>query len=103
MYLFRLQAYCMLGMQAIAFGICLSLQDFIASLGLSGVALTRTEWGLLRGALGRPRRLSLSFLKQERTRLEGYRVRVRMVGRAQVALYVYSVYVCNHMLHDPVS
>jgi hypothetical protein len=28
---------------------------------------------MLRGALGRPRRLSLSFLREERLRLEGHR------------------------------
>ncbi len=35
--------------------------------------LTRLEWSVLRSALGRPRRLSLAFLREERMRLEGYR------------------------------
>lgn len=42
-----------------------------------GVQLSRPEWGVLRGALGRPRRLSLAFLRQERARLELYRENVR--------------------------
>ncbi|KAF8062087.1 UBE2T [Scenedesmus sp. PABB004] len=53
-------------------------QDLLEGLGLGGVtALTRCEWSVLRGAAGRPRRLSLAFLKQERVRLEQYRERVR--------------------------
>lgn len=35
--------------------------------------LTRPEWSVLRGTLGRPRRMSLAFLKQERQKLEAYR------------------------------
>ncbi|EFJ49734.1 hypothetical protein VOLCADRAFT_89488 [Volvox carteri f. nagariensis] len=35
--------------------------------------LTRLEWSVLRASLGRPRRLSLAFLREERLRLEGYR------------------------------
>ena len=35
--------------------------------------LSRLEWSVLRGALGRPRRLSAAFLREERLRLEGYR------------------------------
>lgn len=31
-----------------------------------GTRLTRTEWGLLRAALGKPRRFSLTFLRQVR-------------------------------------
>lgn len=37
------------------------------------VLLTRAEWGVLRSAFGRPRRLSLTFLKQQRVMLEAYR------------------------------
>lgn len=42
-----------------------------------GVRLTRREWGAVRRALGRPRRLSLAFLRQERAKLETYRNIVR--------------------------
>ena len=42
-----------------------------------GVRLTRREWCAVRGSLGRPRRLSLQFLHQERARLEAYRLIVR--------------------------
>jgi hypothetical protein len=50
------------------------------------VKLARPEWSVLRGALGRPRRLSLGFLRQERARLELYRcalVFARMHARAR--------------------
>ncbi|GLC49109.1 hypothetical protein PLESTB_000183400 [Pleodorina starrii] len=40
--------------------------------------LTRLEWSVLRSALGRPRRLSLAFLREERLRLEGYREHARL-------------------------
>ena len=36
-----------------------------------GVRLSRLEWAAVRGALGRPRRLSQSFLRQERVRSGG--------------------------------
>lgn len=39
--------------------------------------LTRGEWSVLRSAVGKPRRLSVNFLKQERHKLEAYRERVR--------------------------
>ena len=35
--------------------------------------LSRPEWALVRSAFGRPRRLSLQFLKEERVKLEAYR------------------------------
>ncbi|KAI8476314.1 MAG: hypothetical protein J3K34DRAFT_516727 [Monoraphidium minutum] len=54
------------------------MDDYLAALQLPpGVKLARPEWGALRGALGRPRRLSLAFLRQERARLELYRESVR--------------------------
>lgn len=46
--------------------------------------LTRTEWSVLRGALGKPRRLSLAFLKQERQKLEAYRCIQGLVGHTWV-------------------
>jgi hypothetical protein len=50
------------------------LQDMLDGVGLGHVThLTRCEWSVLRGAAGRPRRLSLTFLKQERHKLEAYR------------------------------
>jgi len=39
--------------------------------------LTSGEWAILRGAFGKPRRLSLQFLKEERIKLEAYREHVR--------------------------
>ena len=42
-----------------------------------GVRLSRLEWAAVRGALGRPRRLSQAFLRQERVRLEAHRAAVR--------------------------
>lgn len=47
-----------------------------AGLG-QGVRLTRREWGAVRAALGKTRRLSLGFLRQERAKLESYRNIVR--------------------------
>jgi hypothetical protein len=43
-------------------------------MGLAHIThLTRAEWGMLRAALGRPRRLSQAMLQQERGALELYR------------------------------
>ena len=54
------------------------LQDFLVQMGLDrGVRLSRLEWAAVRGALGRPRRLSQTFLRQERVRLEAHRASVR--------------------------
>ncbi|XP_065043114.1 protein ALWAYS EARLY 2-like isoform X2 [Musa acuminata AAA Group] len=39
--------------------------------------LTRVEWGVIRSSLGKPRRLSKQFLKEEREKLEQYRESVR--------------------------
>ncbi|KAJ4746084.1 ALWAYS EARLY 2 [Rhynchospora pubera] len=39
--------------------------------------LTREEWGVIRGSLGKPRRLSAFFLKEERVKLAKYRQSVR--------------------------
>ncbi|XP_078180275.1 DNA binding protein isoform X3 [Carex rostrata] len=39
--------------------------------------LTREEWGVIRGSLGKPRRLSAYFLKDERMKLAKYRDSVR--------------------------
>lgn len=42
-----------------------ALQDFLRHAGIpAGTKLTRTEWGVLRSALGKPRRLSLNFLRE---------------------------------------
>lgn len=54
------------------------MDDLLRHCGLAGVtALTRKEWGLLRAGLGRPRRLSAAFLREERCRLEAWRRRCR--------------------------
>lgn len=53
-------------------------QEFAVHAGLGqGVRLTRREWGAVRAALGKTRRLSLGFLRQERAKLESYRNIVR--------------------------
>ncbi len=50
------------------------LQELLHHAGLSHVSkLKRAEWGSLRAMLGKPRRLSLAFLREERVRLEHYR------------------------------
>eukprot|EP00887_Chlorella_sp_A99_P005777 scaffold1.g5777.t1 len=55
-----------------------AIDDLLRHCGLAGVtALTRKEWGLLRAGLGRPRRLSPAFLREERCRLEQWRQRCR--------------------------
>ena len=62
-----------------------SPQELLDSSGLGHVThLTRTEWSVLRGALGKPRRLSLAFLKQERQKLEAYRCIQGLVGHTWV-------------------
>ena len=51
---------------------------FLQHVGLGPeVLLTRTEWGLVRSALGRPRRLSLRFLREGRQQLDDFRLSVR--------------------------
>lgn len=50
------------------------LAELMGTLGLSHVTkLARGEWALLRGSFGKPRRLSLAFLKEERMKLEAWR------------------------------
>eukprot|EP00898_Chlorokybus_atmophyticus_P003368 jgi/Chlat1/4031/Chrsp26S04088 len=52
--------------------------EYLEHTGLGHITrLTRKEWGLVRGALGRPRRLSQAFLSEERAKLESYREAVR--------------------------
>ncbi|CAL5228881.1 g12095 [Coccomyxa viridis] len=54
------------------------LKGFLEHVGVpQGTKLTATEWGLLRASLGKPRRFSLTFLRQERARLEAWRNSVR--------------------------
>ena len=51
---------------------------FLEHVGLGPeVRLTRAEWGLVRSALGRPRRLSLRFLREGRQQLDDFRMAVR--------------------------
>ncbi|GFR47546.1 hypothetical protein Agub_g9269 [Astrephomene gubernaculifera] len=54
------------------------LMEFCMHMQLPTTKLTRLEWSVLRAALGRPRRLSLAFLREERVRLEGYREHARL-------------------------
>ncbi|MCO5608511.1 hypothetical protein L7F22_062722 [Adiantum nelumboides] len=52
--------------------------EYLNHAGLGHVPrLTRAEWGVIRGSLGKPRRLSKRFLKEERDKLESYRDSVR--------------------------
>lgn len=55
--------------------------EFVKYLNHAGLGhvprLTRIEWGVIRGSLGKPRRLSKRFLQEEREKLETYRESVR--------------------------
>ncbi|KAG9454834.1 hypothetical protein H6P81_007738 [Aristolochia fimbriata] len=56
--------------------------EFVAYLDFAQLSnlpsrLTRTEWGVIRSALGKPRRLSDQLLREERSKLEEYRENVR--------------------------
>jgi hypothetical protein len=71
---------------------CCCILPCLQLLGLSSVAkLTRAEWALLRGSFGRPRRLSLGFLKEERTKLESFRWAGGGAGRCNLVLQVLPV------------
>lgn len=55
-------------------------QDCLNELGLSKIRkLTRVEWAHIRSAMGKPRRLSKAFLKQERSKLNNTRTNVRLM------------------------
>lgn len=52
--------------------------EYLDHVGLGHVPrLTRVEWGVIRSSLGRPRRFSEQFLKEEREKLNQYRESVR--------------------------
>ncbi|GAV73140.1 Myb_DNA-binding domain-containing protein/DIRP domain-containing protein [Cephalotus follicularis] len=52
--------------------------EYLDHLGLGHVPrLTHIEWGVIRSSLGKPRRLSERFLKEEKERLNQYRETVR--------------------------
>ncbi|KAF6154547.1 hypothetical protein GIB67_027820 [Kingdonia uniflora] len=52
--------------------------DYLDHVGLGYVPrLTRVEWGVIRSSLGKPRRLSEHFIKEEKGKLEQYRESVR--------------------------
>ncbi|CAM6123269.1 unnamed protein product [Calypogeia fissa] len=52
--------------------------EYLNHAGLGHVPrLTRVEWGVIRSSLGKPRRLSKSFLQEEREKLAKYRENVR--------------------------
>ncbi|CAK9220289.1 unnamed protein product [Sphagnum troendelagicum] len=52
--------------------------EYLNHAGLGHVPrLTRVEWGVIRGSLGKPRRLSKRFLEEEREKLAIYRDSVR--------------------------
>jgi len=60
-------------------------QEDLDALGLSHVqTLTRTEWSRVRVLLGRRRRVSPAFFRQERRRLEEYRQVVRDVQQGVI-------------------
>lgn len=46
--------------------------------------LCRAEWAAIRTVMGRPRRLSSTFLREERGKLERYRQDVRLVQQGRV-------------------
>ncbi|CAN0855870.1 Protein ALWAYS EARLY 3 [Linum grandiflorum] len=56
-------------------------REFVAYLDHVGLGhiprLTRVEWGVIRGSLGKPRRFSEHFLKEEKEKLHQYRDSVR--------------------------
>eukprot|EP00026_Physarum_polycephalum_P002595 Phypoly_transcript_02602.p1 GENE.Phypoly_transcript_02602~~Phypoly_transcript_02602.p1 ORF type:complete len:708 (+),score=104.49 Phypoly_transcript_02602:238-2361(+) len=59
-------------------------QECLNDLGLSKVRkLTRVEWAHVRSAMGKPRRLSRAFLKQERTKLYNTRSNVRLMRQGE--------------------
>lgn len=52
--------------------------EYLNHVGLGHVPrLTRVEWGVIRSSLGKPRRLSQQFLREEKEKLEQYRESVR--------------------------
>ncbi|XP_057958844.1 protein ALWAYS EARLY 3-like isoform X2 [Malania oleifera] len=53
--------------------------EYLHHVGLGHVSrLTRVEWGVIRSSLGKPRRFSKQFLKEEKEKLNEYRSSVRM-------------------------
>ncbi|XVF38683.1 hypothetical protein REPUB_Repub20aG0123000 [Reevesia pubescens] len=53
--------------------------EYLDHVGLGHVPrLTRVEWGVIRSSLGKPRRFSEQFLKEEREKLNQYRESVRL-------------------------
>ncbi|XP_047148954.1 protein ALWAYS EARLY 2-like isoform X3 [Vigna umbellata] len=54
------------------------LMEYLNHVGLGNIPrLTRVEWSVVRGSLGKPRRLSEHFLRDERQKLAEYRESVR--------------------------
>ncbi|KAK1277365.1 Protein ALWAYS EARLY 3 [Acorus gramineus] len=52
--------------------------EYLDHVGLGHIPrLTHFEWGVIRGSLGKPRRLSNAFLREEREKLEEYRESIR--------------------------
>lgn len=52
--------------------------EYLYHVGLGHVPrLTRVEWGVIRSSLGKPRRFSAQFLKEEKEKLYSYRYSVR--------------------------
>ncbi|KAJ4974391.1 hypothetical protein NE237_007565 [Protea cynaroides] len=52
--------------------------EYLNHVGLGHITrLTRVEWGVIRSSLGKPRRLSEQFLREEKAKLEQYRESVR--------------------------
>ncbi|XP_042518466.1 protein ALWAYS EARLY 2-like [Macadamia integrifolia] len=52
--------------------------EYLNHVGLGHIPrLTRVEWGVIRSSLGKPRRLSQQFLREEKAKLEQYRESVR--------------------------
>ncbi|CAI0626887.1 unnamed protein product [Linum tenue] len=52
--------------------------EYLDHVGLGHIPrLTRVEWGVIRSSLGKPRRFSVQFLKEEKEKLNQYRESVR--------------------------
>jgi hypothetical protein len=56
--------------------------------------MTRVEWGAVRASMGRSRRLSAAFLREERNKLDEYRRNIRCIqqGRHEEVSLPYGVF-----------
>jgi hypothetical protein len=72
-------------------------QECLNDLGLSKIRkLTRVEWAQVRSAMGKPRRLSRAFLKQERNKLYNTRNNVRAIRQGEAPVSSISLFPLPH-------